>query len=245
MAGYTIEALVLKHQPLGENDRLVTALSRHRGKVRAVARGAGKPSGKLGALIQPFNRCRLDLYRGRSLDGITGGEVLESLRGIRESLDEVCHATCMAEMTIYITQEGDSDEPLFLLLLTCLHALMKKVDPYLVSSFFFVRAIKLAGFSPVLDRCHICGGPIEGEGAWDYSGGMVCADCVGSAGSRSRLREETRQFLLGLESVHPRLLADMQLPREVTAEALEVMLDWSEYHIDRKLNSRRFLDILG
>ena len=55
---YQTEGIVLSSMDLGEDDRIVSILTAQKGLVRAVVRGARKPTGRLAAVTQPF--CRAD-----------------------------------------------------------------------------------------------------------------------------------------------------------------------------------------
>ena len=49
MPSYRAEAIVLRTHKLGEADRIITLLTRERGKVRAVAKGVRRTKSKFGA----------------------------------------------------------------------------------------------------------------------------------------------------------------------------------------------------
>ena len=65
------DAIVLRGRPLGEADRIYTLLTRERGKVDAVAKGARRPKSALGGRLESLAEVRVALHRGRSLDVIT------------------------------------------------------------------------------------------------------------------------------------------------------------------------------
>ncbi|MGM3135824.1 DNA repair protein RecO, partial [Bacillus cereus group sp. Bc238] len=74
---YRDEAVVLRTQQLGEADRIITALTRHNGKVRAVARGVRRSSSRFGARLEPFSHVDVQFAVGRgSLDVVTQVESL-------------------------------------------------------------------------------------------------------------------------------------------------------------------------
>src|SRR5665647_2383871 len=76
MALYRDAAIVLRAQKLGEADRIVTLLTRQRGKVRAVAKGVRRTKSRFGARLEPFMVVDVQLYEGRSLDTVTQAETL-------------------------------------------------------------------------------------------------------------------------------------------------------------------------
>ena len=61
---YRDEAVVLRTHKLGEADRIITMLSRHRGKIRAVAKGVRRTTSKFGARLEPFSHIDLQLAVG-------------------------------------------------------------------------------------------------------------------------------------------------------------------------------------
>lgn len=81
---YKTEAIVLKHIPFGEADRLVTLYTPQLGKVRAVAKGARRARSKLAGHLEPLTRVNTLIRRGKTLDTISQSETVTSnllLRG--------------------------------------------------------------------------------------------------------------------------------------------------------------------
>src|SRR5215210_556834 len=80
---YRDEAVVLRTHKLGEADRIITMLSRQRGKLRAVAKGVRRTTSKFGARLEPFSHVDLQFAVGRTLDVVTQ---VESLHAFGEPL---------------------------------------------------------------------------------------------------------------------------------------------------------------
>ena len=78
MPTYRDEAVVLRTHKLGEADRIITLLSRRRGKIRAVAKGVRRTSSKFGARLEPFSHVDLQFAEGRTLDIVTQVESLDA-----------------------------------------------------------------------------------------------------------------------------------------------------------------------
>ena len=70
--------MVLRTHKLGEADRIITLLSRRRGKIRAVAKGVRRTSSKFGARLEPFSHIDLQFAVGRTLDVVTQVESLDA-----------------------------------------------------------------------------------------------------------------------------------------------------------------------
>ena len=66
MAIYKASVLVLRRIPLGEKDKIITLFSRELGKLRAVAKGARKPTSKLSGATEPLLLLRADCSTPKS-----------------------------------------------------------------------------------------------------------------------------------------------------------------------------------
>ena len=72
MAVYRDQAIVLRTQKLGEADRIITLLTRERGRIKAVAKGVRKSGSRFGARLEPACHVSLQLFKGRGdLDTVT------------------------------------------------------------------------------------------------------------------------------------------------------------------------------
>ena len=78
MALYRDTGVVLRVQKLGEADRIITLLTRRRGKIRAVAKGVRRTRSRWGARLEPFNHVDVQCYTGRSLDIVTQAETVDA-----------------------------------------------------------------------------------------------------------------------------------------------------------------------
>ena len=76
MSLYRDEGVVLRVQKLGEDDRIITILTRRHGRGRAVAKGVRRTRSKFGAPVEPFSHVDLQLYAGRNLDIVVHAESL-------------------------------------------------------------------------------------------------------------------------------------------------------------------------
>jgi DNA repair protein RecO (recombination protein O) len=89
-------------------------------------------------------------------------------------------------------------------LLNALYVLCyKDLEPAFISRVFEIRILSLAGFAPVLDRCSVCGGPLQADGGAGfalYGDGMVCAgaECKKASG---RLASVSRGTLKAINFV--------------------------------------------
>src|SRR5258705_265459 len=72
------QAIGLNHFEVGEADRVLTLLTPHDGKLKAIAKGVRRPGSRIGGSVEPFAELHLVLVRGRTFDVITQASVGEA-----------------------------------------------------------------------------------------------------------------------------------------------------------------------
>ena len=101
MAGsrtYRTKVLVLDKTKLKETDLILTMLDERGRQVRAVAKGARKPGGRLAARCELFCTVDMLLAHGRSLDVVSQAELMEAPLGVAPDYETSCAASAIAEV---------------------------------------------------------------------------------------------------------------------------------------------------
>lgn len=170
---------MLSRFDLGETDRIITLLTRDRGKIRAVAKGARKPTSKLAPSLEYFTRSRMILSRGRDLDIITSVEVLERPDNLGERIDAFSHACHLAEVTNKLVPEEQDVPDIYRLLSAALSELDGPGNPWLLARWYEMALLALTGYRLDLYHCANCGNDLQAEPnvLGIRSGGIVCPDC--------------------------------------------------------------------
>ncbi|MDR7433726.1 MAG: DNA repair protein RecO [Armatimonadota bacterium] len=177
MPVYRAEGIVLRRVALGEADRLVTLYTREHGKLYAVARGARKPTSRLGGRVEPYTHLRALLASGRSLDILTQVEVVEPFGALRTDLQRMAYAAYAVELVDKATATREPHAQLFHLLIDTLRG-MCNGDPEVAALRFSLRLLILQGYRPSLDRCVGCGRSLGPFPRFSTSlGGVLCRRC--------------------------------------------------------------------
>src|SRR5579859_2809673 len=143
---YRAEAIVLKTLDLGEADRILTLLTRHFGKVKAVAKGIRRPTSRLAGYAEPLSHGTFQLARGRDLDVLTGAESRSTYRTVREDLDRIAAAWYIAEIADRSTAEHAPAAPVFDLMETALRHLEVGHPPAVVCRWWDLHLLDRTGF---------------------------------------------------------------------------------------------------
>ena len=190
------EAVVLRTHKLGEADRIITLLTRHHGRVRAVARGVRKTTSRWGSRLEPFTHVDLQLAEGRSLDVITQADTRAPYGAtISADYDRYTAASVMLETAErLVSEERQPSVQQYLLLVGALRSLARHEHaPQLTLDSYLLRALSIAGWSPSFGDCAVTGAPGPHSAFVVQLGGVV-ADSHAPPGA-PRLTQEALALL--------------------------------------------------
>jgi DNA repair protein RecO (recombination protein O) len=177
---YRDTGVVLRVQKLGEADRIVTLLTRRRGKVRAVAKGVRRTRSRWGARLEPFNHVDVQCYTGRSLDVVTQAQTVDAFgAGIVGDYPRYTAGCAVLETADrLVAEEGEPALRVYLLVVGAIRALAdRERDPSLVLDAFLLRAMTHAGWAPAITDCARCAAPGPHRAFSVAGGGAVCPRC--------------------------------------------------------------------
>ena len=177
----TIQAIVLRVTDYNDRDALLTVLTRNHGKLTVKARGLRRKNSPLVAPCQllAFGEFTLFEYKGQYT--INEAHALELFQGLRRDLCKLSLGTYFAQAAEVLSQEDLPNPELLSLVLNCLYALDKLgKEELMVKSVFELRSASIAGYTPDLFGCHVCGS--QEPAFLDISGGaLLCEKCTGVA----------------------------------------------------------------
>jgi DNA repair protein RecO (recombination protein O) len=241
MPSYRAEAIVLRTHKLGEADRIITLLTRERGKIRAVAKGVRRTKSKFGARLEPFSRVDLLVFEGKSLDIITQAESLNAY-GQDLALDYSLWTAgqTMLETADRLTPEDSiSAEAQYLLLVGALRTLVTgEHASSLVLDAYLLRSLSMAGYSPTLNACVICG--VAGTQPFFHvsTGGALCVEhrVPGSVAPRPESFELMQALMSGDWDA-----ADASIAKDRN-EVSGIVAAYVQWHLERGLRSLPLVD---
>ena len=152
------DGIVLKEQPVGENDRLITILTRSDGLVKAFARGAQKLKSKSLAATQMMTYSDFVLYRGRDAMSVDSAETKKVFFNLRNDLEGLSLAQYFCELALALAPENENSEQYLRLLLNGMYLLDKGEKSHqIIKSAVEMRMLSFAGYMPNLIGCRSCG----------------------------------------------------------------------------------------
>lgn len=244
-----VEGIVLRVVDYGESDRIVTLLTRERGKVGAFARGARASRRRFSGLLEPFTLLAAELVDRRGdLMGLESASALRAHGGIRSELARIAVAGYATELAGELVRDAEPHPELFSLLAAFLGALDAGPAHPAALRAFELGALAATGFMPRLDACASCGAGLPDRPLrLDPShGGLLCGACEPpGGGGLPALAPGTVAALLRLQAGGLAAAGAEPLAPPAGREAREALTCFVEHLLGKRLASRKFLDEVG
>lgn len=180
---YRARVLVIRKTKLGEADLILTMLAEDGSQLRAVAKGARKPSGAFASRLELFSEADVLLVRGKSLDIVKEARLVCGNAQVRESLERASAASPMAELLDRATQPDLPSPKLFPMTHAALGALAAAdvANAPAICAAHLLKTFAFAGVRPTLAECSLCGDSLAaGEGGAGAGAPAASASAVGA-----------------------------------------------------------------
>jgi DNA repair protein RecO (recombination protein O) len=243
---YRLQVLVMRRRDMGEADRLLTVLTRDRGKVNLLAKGVRRAASRKAGHLEPFTYTDLLVARGANLDLITQAETIVSHRHVREDLWLSSLAYYVVELADAFTQDEDPNALLFELLLETLDRLDANEAVNLALRYYELHILDLAGYQPQLFHCIQCDQPLQQEvNFFSFErGGCLCPKHGSNLPGTIALPLEVLKVMRYLQSRPWEQVAVLQLRPDVLGQVESLMARYIVYHLERTLRAPAFLERL-
>lgn len=183
MSTHSTTAVVLRLVEFSETSFVVTLLTRDRGRVSALAKGARRLKSPFEGSLDLLSVCRIVLIAkpGDSLDLLTESKLRRRFRGAERSIERCYAGFYVAEMLRLLVDDDDPHEDLFELTLAVLGQIDGDGPVAETLLAFDCQALRILGHAPSLFACTHCGTPVprnRGKTAFSLpGGGVVCSQC--------------------------------------------------------------------
>jgi DNA repair protein RecO (recombination protein O) len=232
------EAVVLRSLNYGETSQIVTLLTRKKGKLGVMAKGARRPKSSFGATLQPMAYTQVVFYYKptRDLQILSESSHVESFHRLRRDLDTITIGLRVVELVEALLEEEDPQPEIFALTVRVLQRLNRTESraanlwPYVQ-----LRLASLLGIAPAVDRANV--EAVEEEGLLSRAnGGVYPPDAAPEApqrASRAALRAYAVFARADLDTV-----MRMELTPAVRREVETLVRDFLRYHVEEAYPER-------
>ena len=175
------EAIILRTENYGEQDKLVVFFSREKGLVRGLAKGARKFNNRFGSSLEPFSQVRLFYYEKEKHDFVTisNSDLLASSFELFSQIKTNWAFAYFAELTEKFSPYREKEELLYRLLQAVTSAAKASQAVEYITRYFEFWFLKINGILPDFNRCQHCQRPITSS-SWlaPERQGVLCPNCT-------------------------------------------------------------------
>lgn len=175
----TTQALVIRVTDIGENDRLLTLLTRHNGIIKAFASNAKKITNKYYSATSLFCYSDFTLRDVKGSYRVSDSVLKDSFFKIGSDVKILALCQYFCEVAEALSPPDSDSEDLLRLVLNTFHFIITQKKPVtLLKAVFELRALSIAGFMPDLVGCLECGEFHNSEMYfYSYDGVLRCRKC--------------------------------------------------------------------
>ncbi len=213
----TVRGIVLRVTDYNDRDALLTLLTQDQGKLTVKARGLRRKNSPLTAPCQLLAYGEFTLFEYRDNYTINEAHSIELFQNLRRDLTKLSLGTYFAQTAEVLSQEDMPNPELQSLVLNCLYALSKLDLPEAqVKAVFELRSACLAGYTPDLFGCHVCGS--QSPDSFDLSAGQLeCRGCrdLSSGGIRMPVTAGMVEAMRYISLCEPKKLFSFRCGKDV------------------------------
>ncbi len=241
---YHCRILTVGKTALGESDLIITALKEDGSLLRAVAKGARKPTNPFAARLDLFSVCDCLVAEGKNLHVFSEARTVSSNLNLRSDYD-LSSASYPIVQAIAKTCHEDLEVPrLFDMTQKALEVMDSCEAEHApsITAAYLLKLFALLGFRPSLSQCIICGEErnAQDEDAWcrfSYpDGGYVCNECACSCDT-VKMESSTVSWAYALLMTTFDDIKAMRIGVDVSYPVLQLCNSWLRQNLGVNLKS--------
>ncbi len=242
MAILSDEAIVLGARPYSNTSLIVTFLTRGRGKVRLVAKGARSAKSRVGVGLEPASASHLEWHQrgGSDLGTMRKCETTRVYQRLWKDYEAMRAASRLLRILDAVLGVGEGEAEHHALLRLALETLDAGGRAASMEGVFLLRLLRVAGLRPGLAYCAACEEP-PGSGAARLdlaTGELRCARCPQPPAQGVRLRTGAVAAMREVLALPSGRCFSVQFAASLRSEILRCAEAFWQYHGGKSLPRR-------
>jgi DNA repair protein RecO (recombination protein O) len=235
------EGIVLKTNPFGEADLIVTYFTKDFGIVKTFAKSPRKTRSKFGSSLEPITYSRISFWgkENSSLPRLVQSDIVYPFDSLRSSLNCFLKVSEIFEVTLHFVPERDCCNSICSLLLNTLYVMEKDCRAGLVMLFYKLKLLNMAGYLPGLNSCGRCGK--SGNAFYLSHGTVLCSRCEKKPDPAHSLSPAVTSLCLNLLCWDMNKLSRIKPAEKITQELTILIDEHIKYITERRLRTKTFI----
>ncbi|MGD9676824.1 MAG: DNA repair protein RecO [Vulcanibacillus sp.] len=239
------EGIVIKAMDYDEGSKIITLLTKDKGKVSIVAKGAKKTKSRLNASTQVFCYGEYIYYLGNqsTMGTLNQADILLNFVDIYHDISKTSYSAYLIELVDKLTDQNDPNQYLFEQLLLSLININAGKDDEIITRIFEMKLFQIFGYRPHLQSCAICKKEDDLVAFSVSNGGLICNNHK-SINPVILLEPNTIKLLRLFEKMDIKNLGTISVGHSTKTQLKLVAEAFYDEYIGIPLKSRNFLDQL-
>jgi DNA repair protein RecO (recombination protein O) len=236
------KGLVLREAAYKETSKILTVLTPDLGKITVSAKGARRKGSKTAAATQMFAFSDMTLSSNNGRYTLTEAQCIELFTGLADELEINALGAYFCELLEAVSDEDFTNPQVLSLGLNALYALGQEKRPEkIVKAAFEMRLMCLAGFTPALDGCCVCGKHDIDHPRLDVENGTIrCRDCKSGSLVSAILCPSSLEAMRYITQCQNKRLYSFTLGDEALERLSKACQLYTETQLDRSFYTLKF-----
>ncbi len=232
-----LEGIVIDEKPYGESSKILNIITKEKGIVGVLAKGAKRLKSPLRSISERFCYANFNIsYKEDKLSILIGADVINPLRNIKTDIKKVSYLNFLSELTRGVLKESNDDR-IYNIYLSAILKMEEGFDPSIITNIVELKYLSFLGVSPKLNGCVICGNEnVVSVSA--YKGGYVCKEHLENDYVVS---DKTIKIIRILEYVDISKISKLEVSDQVRKEINDFLDDYYDRYTGIYLKSKKFL----
>ena len=171
-----VEGFILSETPYGETSKIINVLTKEKGLIGIMAKGAKSMKSALRASTQVFTYGVFSIYfKDGKLSTLANVDIINPLKSIRSDLTKISYLTYISELTSQVIKQTNED--VFDMFINIVLKMEDNLDPVILTNILELKYLPLLGVGLNLDSCIKCGDKTNIVTIDASYGGLICKDC--------------------------------------------------------------------
>ena len=234
------EGIVLKTNPFGEADLIVTHITKDCGIVKTFAKSPRKIKSSFGSSLEPLTYSKIAFW-GRedsSLPRLVQSDIVYPFHSLRSSFNCFLKVSEIFELTINFVPERDASNRVYSLLLNTLLSMEADGHAGLIMLFYKLKLLEIAGYLPGLNVCGRCGR--KGNVFYLSHGTVLCGRCSQERNPARILSPAVISLCINLLGWDMNKLSRIKPAEKIVQELTALIDEHVKYITERTIRTRAF-----
>ncbi len=172
-----IEGIILNEMPYGETSKIINVLTKDKGIVGIMCKGAKSLKSNLRAVTMVFTYAKFFIYyKENKLSILKDVDVINSFINIRQDIMLIAYVNYLVELTHQVAKQA-FDAKIYDILMESLLKIENGLDPLIITNIVEIKYLDFLGISLNLDECVLCGNKTNILTLDGDAGGYICSNC--------------------------------------------------------------------